>query len=335
MDYKTIFVAFKIKYFISDFVKNMSKFFSKEFLRKIYKKIDWGWKGITILVFTDITKDPKKLKLNFYSIIFPFLILIILIVLLLYDRIEKSLLQEKTIKYYKKQELILYNLYYSLKYKNQLIKKIHSNIIKIYPTKTMNLLKNQNLYQNQKKQNLIQASTKIEEEIIIANLLKQELEIELNHFPLLLLETFWHKTHIYSVIPKGIPMYPGTYNISSGYGYRQDPFHSSEGDFHNGLDFASSQNTPILAAADGLVLKVYNNSNSGYGTYTIIHHGLGFQTLYAHCNQILVQENQFVIEKQVIALVGKSGRATGNHLHYEVRIGYEKPVDPLPFIRIK
>ncbi|GIX41598.1 MAG: peptidase M23 [Leptospiraceae bacterium] len=310
----------------------MSGFINKGFFKKIYKYIQWGWNGITVLIYTDITKDPKKLKLNFYSILFPFLIIGILLSLFVYDRIE-NIHRQQALQNFKKQELLLYNIYYSLKINESLLNNINQNIINLYPKKIYNIVEKH--LQVNPDTNLIQVSNRIEEEIVLSNQLKTFIKINLHKKPSLLLEQLWHKSHIYNIIPKGIPMYPGTFSITSGFGYRQDPFHQSEGNFHNGMDFAAPQNTPILAAADGIVLRVFKNTNSGYGFHLILHHGLGFQSLYAHCSQILVEENQFVTEKQIIALVGRSGRATGNHLHYEVRIGLSQPLDPLPFIKVK
>jgi len=312
----------------------MKKDLKREWFKKISKLIDWGWKGITVLVYTDITKEPKKIKFNFYSIVFPFIILGTLVVLLLYDRIEKMMITTQKIEYIKKQEMILYNLYYSLKFKETLLKNINYNLHKIYPKNLENVVEKQYFIKIKKEQTPAHASTKMEEEILLSNQLRYNALLNLKSKPQFLLEEIWHKSHIYDVIPKGIPMYPGTYNVTSLYGYRQDPLHQGE-NFHTGIDFASPQNTPILAASDGIVLRVKNSLDSGYGFFVVLHHGLGFQTLYAHCNQILVEENQFVEEKKVIALVGKSGRATGNHLHFEVIIGTDKAVDPLPFIKLK
>ncbi len=312
----------------------MKNYTRREWSKKISKFIDWGWKGITVLIYTDITKDPKKIKFNFYSIVFPFIILGTLILLLLYDRIEKMLITSHKIEYIKKQEMILYNLYYSLKFKETLLKNINYNLHKVYPKNLQSLIEKQYFIKNKKDQNHIHASTKIEEEILLSNQLRHQVLLNLKSKPQFLLEEIWHKSHIYNIIPKGIPMYPGTYNITSLYGNRQDPLHQGE-NFHNGIDFAAPQNTPILAASDGIVLRVKNSLDSGYGYFVVLHHGLGFQTLYAHCNRILVEENQVVEEKNIIALVGKSGRATGNHLHYEVIIGSDKAVDPMPFIKLK
>lgn len=316
----------------------MSKFIIiKQFINKLYRYIEWGWKGITVFIYFDITKEPKKFKFNFYSIFFPFFILIILIIFLLYDRIETRFRDQNILVNYQKQQSLIYNFYYALQLREKNLNNIVKNLNKIYIKKLSRLLVEEHFFS--KKEQMISGSstkiTKIEEELLKSIYLKNKIQYELKIKPMFLLQQLWHMSHIYSVIPKGIPMYPGTYTITSVFGNRQDPFHQEEGDFHSGIDFASAQNTPILAPTEGMVIKVYKNLDTGYGYHIIIHHGLGFQTLYAHCNEIFVQENEFVKEFQVIGLVGKTGRATGNHLHYEVRIGANLTVDPLPFIQIK
>lgn len=110
--------------------------------------------------------------------------------------------------------------------------------------------------------------------------------------------------------------------VTSEFGWRIDPFtHKRAG--HGGIDLAAAKGTKIRAALDGTVLFV-RYASSGYGYHLAIDHGGGFVTLYAHCSKILVAEGQVVHAGDVIAEVGSTGRSTGNHLHFEVRIKGEK-----------
>jgi len=89
---------------------------------------------------------------------------------------------------------------------------------------------------------------------------------------------------------------------------------------YNGLDFSAPAGTPILAAAGGEVLISRSSGwNGGYGNYVVVKHGNGTQTLYAHLSQAIVFGGQQVVQGQVVGYVGATGRATGNHLHFEVR----------------
>lgn len=108
--------------------------------------------------------------------------------------------------------------------------------------------------------------------------------------------------------------------ITSPQGYRTDPF-TGEVSYHSGTDISAPEGTPILAAADGTV-TIANATDSwggSYGYYIKINHGGGLTTLYAHCSSICVTVGQQVKAGQVIAYVGHTGRATGSHLHFEVR----------------
>ena len=114
---------------------------------------------------------------------------------------------------------------------------------------------------------------------------------------------------------------PGRYSISSLFGGRRDPI-TGKADSHTGTDIPAPAGTPIYAAKDGVVTTVNTNKNaSTYGYYCIINHGSGYATLYAHqCQVPIVREGQTVSKGQVIGYVGTTGRSTGNHLHFELRI---------------
>jgi murein DD-endopeptidase MepM/ murein hydrolase activator NlpD len=116
--------------------------------------------------------------------------------------------------------------------------------------------------------------------------------------------------------------------ISSGFGYRADPFTGS-GAFHAGLDFKGPIGAPIFAAAAGRVSFV--GVEQGYGNVVEIEHGNGLMTRYAHMSGFRTQVGQPVLAGQVIGLIGSTGRSTGPHLHFEVRIN-DRAVNPRPFL---
>ncbi len=107
---------------------------------------------------------------------------------------------------------------------------------------------------------------------------------------------------------------PNGRNVS-GFGYRGSPFGGGR-EFHNGVDLVAPSGSPILAAADGIV--VIAKRAGAYGLLVRIDHGYGFQTRYGHCSNIYVQVGDIVHRGEVVAAVGTTGRSTGNHLHYEV-----------------
>lgn len=116
---------------------------------------------------------------------------------------------------------------------------------------------------------------------------------------------------------------------TSGFGMRRHPI-SGRTKMHNGLDWAAGRGTPILAAGDGIVTEA--GRMSGYGKIVIIEHDFGLETYYAHLNSIDVREGQRVSRGQKIGGMGTTGRSTGVHLHYEVRVG-GKPVNPITYVR--
>lgn len=104
---------------------------------------------------------------------------------------------------------------------------------------------------------------------------------------------------------------------SSSYGWRIDPFRGTRA-FHEGLDFTANAGTPIRAAADGIVAS--SGQTPAYGNLVKLNHGAGLETRYAHASKLLVKSGERVVKGQVIALVGSTGRSTGPHLHYEIRL---------------
>lgn len=104
---------------------------------------------------------------------------------------------------------------------------------------------------------------------------------------------------------------------SSSYGWRIDPFNGSKA-FHEGLDFTANTGTPIRAAADGIVSAA--EQGGAYGKIVKVEHGAGLETRYAHTSKILVKVGERVTKGQIIAEVGSTGRSTGPHLHYEIRL---------------
>lgn len=112
--------------------------------------------------------------------------------------------------------------------------------------------------------------------------------------------------------------------VTSGVGYRVDPFGSGRMTYHNGYDIAVPVGTPVYPTQVGTVY--FAGSYRGYGNLVAVQHGEGYVSYYGHNSKILVKSGQYVDTNTVIALSGNSGRSTGPHVHYEVRQipGYAK-----------
>ena len=121
-----------------------------------------------------------------------------------------------------------------------------------------------------------------------------------------------------------------TAEFTSGYGTRTDPFRGGAAR-HQGIDLAAPIGTPIYATADGTVLEAGFN-HGGYGNLIKVDHGRGIETRYGHLSRILVSPGQRITRGQLIGHMGSTGRSTGSHLHYEVRID-GRAVNPIPFMK--
>ena len=144
--------------------------------------------------------------------------------------------------------------------------------------------------------------------------------------------TSWKKLDSISqgaiAVPSDKPVQTAAF--TSGYGVRSDPFRGAAA-MHAGIDLAGPTGTPIHATADGVVREAGWNSG-GYGRLIKIDHGRGIETRYAHLSSMAVSPGQRVTRGQVIGRMGSTGRSTGSHLHYEVRID-GRAVNPIPFMK--
>ena len=136
-----------------------------------------------------------------------------------------------------------------------------------------------------------------------------------------------------SVIKDTLPdLYPVSVGYrSSSYGWRIDPMLGVRS-FHEGLDFSAAEGDEIKATASGIVIAA--GKAPDYGNYVKIKHGGGIETRYAHASKLLVKKGDLVNKDQVIALVGNTGRSTGPHLHYEIRLN-GRSLDPRKYLKKK
>jgi len=124
-------------------------------------------------------------------------------------------------------------------------------------------------------------------------------------------------------------VWPVDGTLEGGFGGRRNPFGGSGYEFHTGQDIEAPWGAPVMAGASGKVSFV--GWQNGYGQLVIVDHGGGLTTRYGHLSHIDVELNQTVARAQLLGKVGSTGRSTGPHLHYEVRIN-DQAVDPLPYL---
>jgi murein DD-endopeptidase MepM/ murein hydrolase activator NlpD len=133
----------------------------------------------------------------------------------------------------------------------------------------------------------------------------------------------------WTVLADAPSIWPVEGRIGSSFGEREDPF-SGEGAFHAGIDIEAPYGTPVRATADGEATG--ESMGEGYGRQVVLNHGHDVVTIYGHLSSTAVLAGQHVTRGQVIGYVGQTGRATGPHLHYEVRV-HNVPVNPHKYLR--
>ena len=129
-------------------------------------------------------------------------------------------------------------------------------------------------------------------------------------------------------VPMGLPL-KTRFVYTSPFGYRSDPFTGGR-DFHPGQDMGGAYGSPVYSTADGIVITA--GWVNGYGRCVMVQNAFGIQSLYGHLSQIRVHVGQRVSRGDRIGDMGNSGRSTGTHLHYEIRVG-GKPVNPMSYIK--
>lgn len=141
----------------------------------------------------------------------------------------------------------------------------------------------------------------------------------------------WKKLDVLEQTVISIPSMQPVDNLqfTSTYGVRSDPFRGGAA-MHAGVDIPGAVGTPIYATADGIIAKA--ERWGAYGNLVQINHGKGIETRYGHLSKIMVGSNTRVRRGQIIGLMGSTGRSTGSHLHYEVRVD-GRAVNPIPFLQ--
>lgn len=151
----------------------------------------------------------------------------------------------------------------------------------------------------------------------------EEREVMYNKMEAILLKQSVLKETLPTLYPVNVPY------TSSSYGWRQDPILGIRA-FHAGLDFSAAHGEPIRATAGGIVVEASRARK--YGKFVRIKHGGGLETRYAHASKLFVKKGDIIKKEDLIALVGNTGRSTGPHLHYEIRLN-NRTLDPRQYIR--
>lgn len=322
-------------------VKDLKDRFVQDLKKKaqnLQKKREKAWAGLSILVFVDANK-PHSVRINYYILAFILLILIALPVAGAGSAVLSTLEKRGSGDEIEKRRIMLNSVHYLLKERRQLMQKNQELIRRFHNLSWKNdksldrLLKER---VNLKSDHYEAPASRFEQDVLTLKRFRRNAPVLFEDAAYHALGMVWHRVYYQWILPRGRPLQPGVGGITSMYGPRPNPFNKAgEGEFHNGVDFAAEVGTPLIATAPGVVVYAQHNPRAGFGKHIRIHHGFGIQTLFAHCDELFVHEGDRVERGQVVGTLGRTGRTTGAHIHYEVRYGIEKPVDPMPYVKLK
>ncbi len=309
------------------------------------RKHSQGWRGLSILVFKeDAAEQPTSLRINYFVIGFALLLLLALPVgggLLV---MQESLKAADASRVIESRRALMTTVRMLTAEKARLVEAAARDIGEFQRLSTRNdprrlVVGSKNNAVGpaaaEEVPGLAEGPTSDLERLAALNRRSvQVLEQEAYHS----LRLTWTRMNIYGATPRGRPLPTGVGFLTSVFGSRPNPFGGTDADAretHSGVDWASAPGTPIIATADGVVIRAMENTNQGYGKHVRLHHGLGYTSLYAHCRELAVSEGDFVKRGQVVGYLGRTGRATGNHVHYEVQFGADVATDPMEYVQLK
>ncbi|HNE24900.1 MAG TPA: M23 family metallopeptidase, partial [Leptospiraceae bacterium] len=299
--------------------------------KRLAQKKRQGWSGITILILRDTAEEPVRVRINQYVVYFAMLMVVALPLASAGVTILRHVKEERAFEKLEDRKSLLMNVPMILAERKQLLRSARTQVF-AFQSQLDN--RDDKLFATWMDSLTEEPDRRSPEGIVGLDIedlqrVRRSAENTLSDGAYHAIRLFWHRISIYHLTPRGRPLLTGIGFISSGFGQRPDPFGNPTGETHTGMDFAAAPKSPIVATSPGVVMQVSKSDRPGYGLFVRIHHGLGYTTLYAHCDSLLVNVGDRVQRGQPIALLGRTGRATGHHVHYEVRFGDDKAIDPL------
>lgn len=300
----------------------------------------WGYEKITLMLVPHSEKRVITIHISNFALLFIFVVLVIVITTSVISVSNRKMTDQKVIRLEKQNQIkeeYINNFISSVNTLKDRFASFRSDVNKIFSLVTLQNLQNSQDYLSQQSQDTNKPYNSIDEVISqkpkeIDELYRLRKEIEIYKVQMQKFAEFVEESkNVIKYIPSVWPVQDGGGHITSTFGYRRDPFMNAA-KFHSGVDIAHWPGTPVVATADGVVS--FAGWSGGYGKVIKITHKYGFMSVYGHLMSIYVSEGQYVRKGQVIGAMGMSGRATGYHLHYEVRIGTDI-VDPAPYLSIR
>ncbi len=299
-----------------------------------------AWSGVSVLIMRDDHAGaPTSFRINYYVLFFLSLLLVSIPAMGISLVVRQFMQKSDQYRQMMQRKSLLNSLQIIAQEKGEIMEMVNDQIVSFEKINAGDASVDLHDFQKIKITNSIQEQEHtvdaIGQNLIKIRNLRNRADILLSDGAYFSLNMIWNRVSIHHIMPRGRPLLPGIGNISSGFGPRPNPFGGVSGETHTGMDFAAAPGAPVIATAPGVVIRAVIVDRPGYGLHAMIHHGLGYTTLYAHCQKLLVVPGQRIERGQIIAELGRTGRVTGPHVHYEVKLGSDPATDPMQYVKFR
>lgn len=300
----------------------------------------WGHEKLTVMFIPHSEKKVITIHISNFALLFVSIIISVVVITSIIAVSNRKMTDQKVVRL-ERQNHIKDQYINSFVNNANLLKErfasFRSDVNRVFSLTTLQNMGSEIEYPSKEEDSDEPISSSVDDVIYnkpkeIDELYRLRKEIEIYKIQMQKFATFVENSkNVIKYIPSIWPVKDGSGHITSTFGYRRDPF-MNMARFHSGIDIAHWPGTPVIATADGVVTSA--GWSGGYGKVVKIAHKYGFVSVYGHLMSIYVSVGETVRKGQVIGSMGMTGRATGYHLHYEIRIGTEI-VDPMPYVSIR
>lgn len=317
------------------------RFRASVFWKRLHTRRKEGWNGLSILVFReDSGERPTTFRINYYILIFLGALVIAVPTAGVVLAMQRSLTAADASRVVENRRSLLNLMSQLTREKERLIGQVEDHIGEFQQISHADagvLARGVDGPPPRPAERANPATDRMTYDLALLQRMNRQADQVLGTDAYNAMELIWNRMTLHYIMPRGRPLPAGVGFITSVFGRRPNPFQRMDtgpSEVHTGVDFAAAQGTPLVATAPGIVVRAMRD-NDGYGNHVRIHHGFGITSLYAHCQDIAVEEGQYVRRGQLIGWLGHTGRATGNHVHFEVQLGLDPQIDPMEFIQLK
>ncbi len=317
------------------------RLFRDRYRRRFDRTRSGGWRGLSVLIFKEDAADhPVRLRINYYVVAFSALLVLGIPLAGAVLVMQESLTAADASRMIESRRSLLHLMRLLTEEKEQLLLRAADHVDRFGELSRADgtVLRTASLPENLDAVDPDPGLDRMNYDLAKLETLHRRSRLVLRDNAYHSLQLVWTRMSVHHVMPRGRPLPAGVGFLTSIFGNRPNPFGvTSEGsrETHSGIDFASAPGTPLIATAPGLVIRAVRGTSQGYGKHIRIHHGFGYTTLYGHCKELAVDTGEFVRRGQVIGYLGRTGRATGNHVHYEVQLGTDLAIDPMEYVQLK